>query len=175
MTWVSDYRELWIGIGLFIVSLIVVFIISAKSDDWKWDADVGFVKKAFVGKSDADVDKDHGRCPVDEKNKAAACADNYYCEAIRNGLIKQPASTLGTFGFIIVGLIILARVGWERDNNVQPVAMNRMTSPDSRFYPAMYGLAVVWMGPGSMMLHATMTAIGGFLDGISMYFWAHSF
>lgn len=173
MAFFSNYREFWIGIGLFIASMIIVLVLASAADTMK--PDIGFVQKAFVGKEDDEVEKGNGRCPGTEKNKSENCADNYYCEKIRDGLIKQPASTVGGFGFIVIGLMILARIGFERANNYQPATRNRMTSSDTRLYPALYGWAVILMGPGSMMLHATMTEVGGFLDGISMYLWGAFF
>ena len=37
------------------------------------------------------------------------------------------------------------------------------------FYAAFFSSLVVYLGPGSMAMHATTTAMGGFLDMLSMY------
>jgi hypothetical protein len=36
---------------------------------------------------------------------------------------------------------------------------------------ALYGLLAIWIGPASMLLHATYTSLGGKLDVISMIMW----
>ncbi len=92
--------------------------------------------------------------------------DTCYCEKLRSGPILQPASTLADFGFIIVGLAILAIVG---NGNGRSSASNANPMTNGCWSAAVFGLVVILLGPGSMVFHASMTYWGGFLDSTSMY------
>ncbi len=86
-----------------------------------------------------------------------------FCEADRPGLIKQPVNTWSNLGFIFTGLYIgwvLARGKYNRNKN---------SLTQKIFYGAFFSSLVVYLGPGSMAMHATTTTIGGFLDMFSMY------
>ena len=90
-----------------------------------------------------------------------------FCEASRAGIIKQPANTLSNVGFMIAGLLI----GWaaSRDDlDSHPKwQINRMRR--TVFYPALYAAVAVFLGPGSMALHASTTWWGGKVDVFSMF------
>ncbi|CAN5306406.1 hypothetical protein BH09ACT12_BH09ACT12_17100 [soil metagenome] len=84
-----------------------------------------------------------------------------FCEAARDGWIKQPANAFSNLGFVVAGLAI----GW------------RARSPEHlgdrlpRF-PGLatgYGCLVVLLGPASAAMHATQSELGGLLDMTSMY------
>eukprot|EP01102_Stenamoeba_stenopodia_P002564 TRINITY_DN1241_c0_g1_i1.p1 TRINITY_DN1241_c0_g1~~TRINITY_DN1241_c0_g1_i1.p1 ORF type:complete len:369 (-),score=55.07 TRINITY_DN1241_c0_g1_i1:99-1205(-) len=80
-------------------------------------------------------------------------------------LFLQPSNTISSFAFSIVGLLLLASMKWTR----QPIGVNPFTS--ERWLPMSYGLIVVFMGPGSAVIHATMTELGGFLSVFSLTVW----
>jgi NADH:ubiquinone oxidoreductase subunit 6 (subunit J) len=86
-----------------------------------------------------------------------------FCEADRPGLIKQPVNTWSNLGFIFTGLYI----GWLLAQGKYNHNKNSLTQ--KTFYAAFFSSLVVYLGPGSMAMHATTTAIGGFLDMLSMY------
>ena len=86
-----------------------------------------------------------------------------FCEAMRSGLIKQPANTWSNFGFIAAGLLI----GWQLARGKYSGNINPLTK--GVFYASFYASLVVYLGPGSMAMHATGTNIGGFFDMLSMY------
>src|SRR6185436_3253901 len=96
-------------------------------------------------------------CPIPEK------FDQKFCECLSLGPIEQPGNTFSDLGFVAFGLVIL---GMFAGPNRQPYP-NRMTA--SLGYTLTYGLVVIFMGPGSMLLHISMTASGGLGDGMSMY------
>ena len=98
-----------------------------------------------------------------------------FCEAFHKGFIKQPSNTWSNVGFILVGLSILWWIGWQRATGTRYGPPNRMTTTDDVFYPTVYGNVAAFMGPGSMMFHGSMTAVGGVIDGLSMYMWAAFF
>jgi hypothetical protein len=73
-----------------------------------------------------------------------------FCEAA-SGRIRQPVNTLSNLGFVVAGLLI------ARD----AVRMPRLGTA--------YACLVVLLGPASMAMHATESALGGRLDMLSMY------
>ncbi len=86
-----------------------------------------------------------------------------FCEASRSGLIKQPANTWSNIGFIIVGLTI----AWQLSRGTFQSNKNIFTQ--SSFTAIFFASLAVFLGPGSMAMHATETRAGGFLDMLSMY------
>jgi hypothetical protein len=85
-----------------------------------------------------------------------------FCEQARAGFIKQPSNTFSNIGFIVMGFYI-AWLAYKNNFSTE----NRMTS--TLFYPAYFASIVVFLGPGSMALHATNTYWGGFIDLFSMF------
>jgi hypothetical protein len=73
-----------------------------------------------------------------------------FCEAA-GGRIRQPVNMLSNLGFVVAGLAI-ARDAWRL-----PVVGTA------------YACLVVLLGPASMAMHATESALGGHLDMLSMY------
>ncbi|GAA2124428.1 ceramidase domain-containing protein [Nocardioides bigeumensis] len=78
-----------------------------------------------------------------------------FCEAARDGSVLQPANASSNVGFVVAGLVI----GWE--------AQRRRLRIDG--LTAAYACVVVLLGPGSAAMHATQSALGGWLDTTSMY------
>jgi hypothetical protein len=92
-----------------------------------------------------------------------------FCEAPRPGLVRQPANTFSNLGFIAVGIAIAAERGRLRARGGAAPA-NPFTT--TAFFPALCGVVVALLGPGSMFLHASLTRWGGQVDVLSMYLWA---
>lgn len=84
-----------------------------------------------------------------------------FCEASREGWIKQPANTVSNLGFVLAGLAITWRAG-------DPSRLGRTMGRAPGLATA-FGIVVVLLGPASMAMHATETALGGHLDMTSMY------
>lgn len=84
-----------------------------------------------------------------------------FCEAAREGWIKQPANTLSNLGFVVAGLAI----GWRARRPEQ------VGDTLSRFRGLATGYAclVIILGPASAAMHATQSSMGGLLDLTSMY------
>lgn len=76
-----------------------------------------------------------------------------FCEAARDGWVKQPANTLSNLGFVVAGLVIAWHAG--------------RTTLDGLATP--YACLVVLLGPASAAMHATQSELGGHLDLLSMY------
>ena len=84
-----------------------------------------------------------------------------WCERVSDGWFREPVNTLSNFGFVIIGLIIF----W--------IISNESTSNDNLFFGVtgitlIYATAAVYLGPGSMLMHATNTEWGGWADNLSM-------
>jgi len=84
-----------------------------------------------------------------------------WCERVSDGWFREPVNTLSNFGFVVIGLIIF----W--------IISNESTSENNLFFGVtgitlIYATAVVYLGPGSMLMHATNTEWGGWADNLSM-------
>ena len=80
-----------------------------------------------------------------------------FCEAARSGWLKQPANALSNLGFVVAGLAIGWRAGLPEGRLARPGLATA------------FAVVVVLLGPGSMAMHATQTAVGGHLDMTSMF------
>jgi len=89
--------------------------------------------------------------------------DTCYCERIHSGLVKQPSNTYSALAYTLWAFLILISL------NTPQTPINRMTS--NAFYPVAYGFLAIFLGPGSMAFHGSMTWLGGLFDTLSMYTW----
>lgn len=80
-----------------------------------------------------------------------------FCEAARDGWVKQPANSFSNVGFVVAGLVI----AWHAGRRGPDLALNGLATP--------YACVVVFLGPASAAMHATQSAAGGELDLLSMY------
>ena len=78
-----------------------------------------------------------------------------FCEAARDGWLRQPANALSNLGFVVAGLVI----GWQAPR--RPLRFAGLATA--------YACVVVLLGPASAAMHATQSALGGRLDMTSMY------
>lgn len=86
-----------------------------------------------------------------------------YCEIHHDGLFLEPINTWSNLGFIIVGLII----AWQMMSGTFKMNINVLTQSD--FISIFFSSMVVFLGPGSMMMHATYTSLGVEFDVLSEY------
>jgi len=84
-----------------------------------------------------------------------------FCE-LSGGPLEQPVNTLSNLGFVVAGLAIAVRAG-------RPGGLGRSTMSRMPGLATAYACLVVLLGPGSMAMHATESALGGHLDMLSMY------
>lgn len=88
---------------------------------------------------------------------------NRYCEeAIEGGIVKEPNNFFTDLGFVVVGLAILLWLDLSRNH------LSRNPMVRGGFYSTMYGYLTLWLGPGSMLEHGTLTAVGGWADPASI-------
>jgi len=81
-----------------------------------------------------------------------------FCEAARDGFIRQPANTLSNAGFVVAGLLVAVRAG--------RLPAGGVVSPTVATF---FACIVTLLGPGSAAMHATQSEWGGHLDMLSMY------
>lgn len=91
--------------------------------------------------------------------------EKVFCEQIRNGSIRQPFNTWSSVIFIAIGL-------WAARRSILDKLTSPRLSPVRRHkrYGLLYGGALIVMGIGSWLFHASLTYIGHFLDVTGMYF-----
>lgn len=82
-----------------------------------------------------------------------------WCERVSASAFREPVNTLSNLGFMLAGLFILYKLTNETSFN-EFSGLNKIT--------ILYGVAVVYLGPGSMMMHGTNTEWGGWADNLSM-------
>ena len=84
-----------------------------------------------------------------------------WCERVSGGLFREPLNTLSNLGFMIVGLYMF----WVICNDKQD-----STNPFIGITPisVLYASVVIYLGPGSMLMHGTNTEWGGWADNLSM-------
>jgi hypothetical protein len=84
-----------------------------------------------------------------------------FCEAARDGWVKQPANSFSNLGFVVAGLLVGWRAGRvDQLGDVLPKHAPLATA---------YACVVVFLGPASAAMHATQSEHGGDLDLLSMY------
>ena len=84
-----------------------------------------------------------------------------WCERVHPGLIREPANTLSNLAFVISGLAMFRTL--SRD---QGINHNRMVGLNP--VSILFASAVIWLGPGSMLMHGTNTDWGASADNLSM-------
>ena len=88
---------------------------------------------------------------------------SYWCERVYAGLFREPVNALSNLGFMLAGLLMFYVLSKDQDTGQSP-------NPLTGFTPLsiLYASAVIWLGPGSMLMHGTHTAWGGWADNLSM-------
>ena len=84
-----------------------------------------------------------------------------WCERVSDGIFREPVNTLSNLGFMIVGLYLF----WilcndPKDSNNPFIGINPIS--------ILYASVVIYLGPGSMLMHGTNTEWGGWADNLSM-------
>jgi len=84
-----------------------------------------------------------------------------WCERVSGGLFREPVNTLSNLGFIIVGLYLFWILCNDNQNSRNPfMGINSIS--------VLYASVVIYLGPGSMLMHGTNTEWGAWADNLSM-------
>ena len=84
-----------------------------------------------------------------------------WCERVSGGLFREPLNTLSNLGFMVVGLYMFWIICNDRQDSTNPFIG---ITPISLLYASV----VIFLGPGSMLMHGTNTEWGGWADNLSM-------
>jgi len=84
-----------------------------------------------------------------------------WCERVSDGLFREPVNTLSNLGFMVVGLYIFWVLCNDKKNSANPfIGINKIS--------ILYASVVIYLGPGSMLMHGTNTEWGAWADNLSM-------
>ena len=86
-----------------------------------------------------------------------------WCERIRSSILREPTNALSNLGFMFAGLSMLWILSRDTQNSWKKNQFHGIT-PISMLYAG----AVIYLGPGSMLMHGTNTSWGGWADNLSM-------
>ena len=84
-----------------------------------------------------------------------------WCERVSGGLFREPLNTLSNLGFMVVGLYMFWVICNDRQGSANPFIGISSIS-------LLYASVVIYLGPGSMLMHGTNTEWGGWADNLSM-------
>ncbi len=84
-----------------------------------------------------------------------------WCERVSGGLFREPVNTLSNLGFMLVGLYMFWILSKDKNNSSNPfIGINKIS--------ILYASVVIYLGPGSMLMHGTNTEWGAWADNLSM-------
>ena len=84
-----------------------------------------------------------------------------WCERVSGGLFREPLNTLSNLGFMVSGLYMFWIICNDKQDSKNPFIG---ITPISMLYASV----VIFLGPGSMLMHGTNTNWGGWADNLSM-------
>ena len=96
---------------------------------------------------------------ADQARPATCVATRCFCEAVRDAPVAQPANTVSSFAYVLVGLWAAAAVAGAR----------RATARSAGALIPWLALVVALVGLSSAFYHATLTFVGQYFDVLSMY------
>ena len=84
-----------------------------------------------------------------------------WCERVSDGIFREPINTLSNLGFMFVGLYLF----WilcndDKNSNNSFIGINPVS--------ILYASVVIYLGPGSMLMHGTNSEWGAWADNLSM-------
>lgn len=97
-------------------------------------------------------------------NEQAIGEISRWCERVAGGLLREPVNTLGNLGFVVAGLAMFATLA--RDQATKVPRHNDFIG--NRPLAILFASAVLFLGPGSMAMHASHTRAGAWIDNVSM-------
>jgi hypothetical protein len=90
---------------------------------------------------------------------ATCTATHCFCELPRIGaLVLQPADSWSSYGYVLIGFLMMLIAGGHDGGSAMPPLAARTL-----------GITAIIVGLGSVLMHATLTLWGQFLDVLGMY------
>ena len=86
-----------------------------------------------------------------------------WCERVSSGIFREPINALSNIGFIIVGLLMFRVLSRDTEATYSQNMFHGL-----RPLPLLYASTVLFLGPGSLLMHGTHTTWGGWADNLSM-------
>ena len=96
---------------------------------------------------------------ADQARPATCLATRCFCEAVRDAPVAQPANTVSSLAYVLVGLWAAAAAAGAR----------RATARSAGALIPWLALVVALVGLSSAFYHATLTFLGQYFDVLSMY------
>jgi hypothetical protein len=97
-------------------------------------------------------------------NESAIGNLSRWCERVSGGVLREPVNTAGNLAFVVAGLLMLGVLA--RDTGKGRVARNPFIG--NQPIALLYAAAAIFLGPGSMLMHASHTFFGAWVDNVSM-------
>lgn len=85
-----------------------------------------------------------------------------WCERISDNVFREPINTISNIGFMAIGLYLAYVISNDKHKN----NINHFTGINS--ISIIYVIAVIFLGPGAMLMHGTNTEWGNWVDNLSM-------
>lgn len=85
-----------------------------------------------------------------------------FCEAARDGFIKQPSNTFSNLGFAVFGLLAAFQLDRKMFKEANAITTNNSIA-------LFFIFLMMSLSPGSIAMHATESSLGGYFDMLSMY------
>lgn len=87
-----------------------------------------------------------------------------WCERVSGGVLREPVNTAGNLAFVLAGLVMLGVLA--RDTGRGRAAVNPFIG--NQPIALLYAATAIFLGPGSMLMHASHTFFGAWVDNVSM-------
>ncbi len=97
---------------------------------------------------------------IQSSNESLIGKASRWCERVSSGPFREPINTLSNIGFMVVGLYIFYVISTDKEDKNYFHGINTIS--------LIYAPAVLYLGPGSMLMHGTNTEWGGWADNLSM-------
>ncbi|SVA41812.1 uncharacterized protein METZ01_LOCUS94666 [marine metagenome] len=86
-----------------------------------------------------------------------------WCERVSGGIFREPSNAISNIGFMISGLLMFKLLSKDKEIGLKLNQFYGMTP-----IAILYASAVIYLGPGSMLMHGTHTEWGEWADNLSM-------
>lgn len=90
-----------------------------------------------------------------------------FCEAISDGIFKQPVNTWSSLAFVLVGILIIGQIKTDINTREKNKAFNLMAA--HKTYGYLLAIIIILNGLGAGFYHASLSFVGQTADVFSMF------